>query len=68
MLIEMAGHITDGMVGTGFLYTNKESLSIGVGCMLGEFKNNPCCSSSAKRHFAPGHRENRSEFEALASN
>jgi electron transfer flavoprotein-quinone oxidoreductase len=30
----MMGKITDGMVGTGFLYTNKDSLTIGVGCML----------------------------------
>lgn len=36
--IEMAGKITKGMMGTGFLYTNKESLTIGVGCMLSDFK------------------------------
>ena len=41
VVIEMVGRITDGMMGTGFLYTNKESLTIGVGCMLGDFKNNP---------------------------
>jgi electron transfer flavoprotein-quinone oxidoreductase len=29
------------MVGTGFLYTNKDSLTIGVGCMLSDFKANP---------------------------
>jgi electron transfer flavoprotein-quinone oxidoreductase len=29
------------MVGTGFLYTNKDSLTIGIGCMLSDFKNNP---------------------------
>jgi len=28
-------------MGTGFLYTNKESLTIGVGCMLSDFKKNP---------------------------
>jgi len=38
VVIEMVGRITDGMMGTGFLYTNKESLTIGVGCMLGDFK------------------------------
>ncbi len=38
VVIEMAGKITQGMVGTGFLYTNKESLTIGVGCMLSDFK------------------------------
>lgn len=41
VVIEMVGKITDGLVGTGFLYTNKESLTIGVGCMLEGFKSNP---------------------------
>ena len=40
VVIEMVGRITDGMMGTGFLYTNKESLTIGVGCMLADFKRN----------------------------
>lgn len=35
--IEMGGAITQGMVGTGFLYTNKETLTIGVGCLLSDF-------------------------------
>ena len=38
VVIEMVGKITKGMMGTGFLYTNKESLTIGVGCMLSDFK------------------------------
>ncbi len=38
VVIEMAGKITQGMVGTGFLYTNKESVTIGVGCLLSDFK------------------------------
>ena len=38
VVIEMVGKITDGMMGTGFLYTNKDSLTIGIGCMLGDFK------------------------------
>ena len=41
VVIELMGTVTEGMVGTGFLYTNKESLTIGVGCMLGDFKANP---------------------------
>jgi electron transfer flavoprotein-quinone oxidoreductase len=41
VVIEMMGTVTEGMVGTGFLYTNRESLTIGVGCMLGDFKRNP---------------------------
>jgi electron transfer flavoprotein-quinone oxidoreductase len=39
VVIEMAGKITKGMMGTGFLYTNRESLTIGVGCMLSDFKS-----------------------------
>ncbi|NTV10681.1 MAG: FAD-dependent oxidoreductase [Zoogloea sp.] len=41
VVIEMIGKITGGMMGTGFLYTNGDSLTIGVGCMLGDFKSNP---------------------------
>lgn len=41
VVIEMMGAITDGMMGTGFLYTNQESLTIGVGCMLSDFKASP---------------------------
>lgn len=36
--IEMAGRITQGMVGTGFLYTNRESLTLGVGCLLSDLR------------------------------
>jgi electron transfer flavoprotein-quinone oxidoreductase len=38
VVIEMFGKITKGMVGTGFLYTNKESVSLGIGCMVEDFK------------------------------
>ncbi len=38
VVIEMFGKITKGMVGTGFLYTNKESISLGIGCMVEDFK------------------------------
>ena len=41
VVIELMGKVTEGMVGTGFLYTNKDSLTIGVGCMLSDFKSNP---------------------------
>lgn len=36
VVIEMLGKITQGMLGTGFLYTNGDSLSIGIGCMLSD--------------------------------
>jgi len=42
VVIEIVGKITKGMMGTGFLYTNKESLTIGVGCMLSDFKKQKC--------------------------
>ena len=38
VVIEMIGSITEGMVGTGFLYTNKDSLAIGIGGMLKDMK------------------------------
>jgi len=37
VVIEAAGTITKGMVGTGFLYTNKECISIGIGCLISDF-------------------------------
>ncbi len=39
VVIEMVGKITAGMMGTGFLYTNRDSITIGVGCLLSDFKN-----------------------------
>jgi len=42
VVIELVGKFTKGMMGTGFLYTNKESLTIGVGCMLSDFKKQKC--------------------------
>ena len=36
-VIEAAGSITAGMAGTGFVYTNEESLSVGIGCMVSDF-------------------------------
>jgi len=44
LTIEMYGEITGGMIGTAFLYTNKDTLSFGVGALLADFvayKNNP---------------------------
>lgn len=37
--IEIAGELTKGMVGVGFIYTNKTSLSLGVGCILSDWVN-----------------------------
>ncbi len=37
VVVEGMGTITEGMVGTGFIYTNKESLSVGIGCLVSDF-------------------------------
>jgi electron transfer flavoprotein-quinone oxidoreductase len=37
VVIEALGTVTGGMVGMGFIYTNKESLSVGVGCLVSDF-------------------------------
>ncbi len=37
VVIEAMGSISVGMVGTGFLYTNRESISIGIGCLVSDF-------------------------------
>ncbi|HWJ02199.1 MAG TPA: FAD-dependent oxidoreductase [Verrucomicrobiae bacterium] len=34
--LELLGDSTAGMIGTAFIYTNQDSLSIGVGCLLSE--------------------------------
>ena len=36
--VEYLGSTSSGMLGYGFLYTNKESLSIGVGCRLCDYQ------------------------------
>ncbi len=37
VVIEAAGAVSQGMAGMGFLYTNKECISIGVGCIVADF-------------------------------
>ncbi|WFU13172.1 FAD-binding protein (plasmid) [Rhizobium sp. CB3090] len=36
-VIEAAGTISRGMAGLAFLYTNKESISLGIGCLVSDF-------------------------------
>lgn len=36
--IEFVGDVFKGMVGMGFVYTNKESISIGYGCLISDFR------------------------------
>lgn len=35
--IELIGEATGGMMGTGFIYTNRDTLSVGVGAILSDF-------------------------------
>ncbi len=37
VVIEAAGTISNGMTGMGFVYTNKESVSVGFGCLVADF-------------------------------
>jgi electron transfer flavoprotein-quinone oxidoreductase len=52
--IEMFGDISQGMLGYGFLYTNKETISLGVGSKLSHFQKSglrpPDLLEYAKRH------------------
>jgi electron transfer flavoprotein-quinone oxidoreductase len=38
VVIEAMGTITAGMTGTAFLYTNQESISVGIGCIVSDFE------------------------------
>jgi len=38
VVIEAAGTITKGMTGMGFIYSNKECVSIGIGCLVSDFQ------------------------------
>ena len=40
--IEILGSPSQGMIGLGFLYTNKETLSLGLGVMLDDLKASGC--------------------------
>jgi len=37
-VIEAAGTISAGMTGMGFIYTNRECLSLGIGCLVSDFQ------------------------------
>lgn len=37
VVIEMIGTFSKGMTGLGFVYTNKESISVGLGCLVSDF-------------------------------
>lgn len=48
---EYFGDSTMGLVGSGFIYTNKESISIGVGCSIKEFYNRDLNPNDILEHF-----------------
>ena len=56
LTIEIYGSLTKGMVGTAFLYTNKDTISFGLGALLSdyvEFQQNPHeLLTAAKQHPA----------------
>ena len=37
VVIEAAGAVSQGMTGMGFIYTNKECLSVGIGCLVSDY-------------------------------
>jgi electron transfer flavoprotein-quinone oxidoreductase len=37
VVIEAMGTVTKGVAGLGFIYTNRESLSVGIGCIVSDF-------------------------------
>ncbi|MDF0521070.1 FAD-dependent oxidoreductase [Bradyrhizobium yuanmingense] len=38
LVIEAAGTISRGMTGMGFIYANKECISLGIGCLVADFQ------------------------------
>lgn len=51
VVIEALGTVTAGMVGMGFIYTNKESLSVGIGCLVSDFADSDHTPSSILERF-----------------
>ena len=49
--IEYFGGAVRGMIGSAFLYTNRESLSVGVGCMIGDFLRTRTAPYELLDHF-----------------
>lgn len=49
--IEFIGDATKGMVGTGFIYTNKDTLSVGVGAVLAQVAERKIAPYELLEHF-----------------
>lgn len=41
--MEFFGDAVQGMIGSGFIYTNRDSLSVGIGCPISVMKKNNMC-------------------------
>ena len=51
VVIEALGTVTAGMVGLGFIYTNKESISIGIGCLVSHFAESESSPNTILERF-----------------
>jgi electron transfer flavoprotein-quinone oxidoreductase len=51
VVIEAMGTVTAGMVGKAFLYTNLESISLGVGCLVSDFIDNDTTPNTLLERF-----------------
>jgi electron transfer flavoprotein-quinone oxidoreductase len=50
-VIEAVGTISKGMTGMGFIYTNKESISLGIGCLVEDFAKTQISPYSLLENF-----------------
>jgi electron transfer flavoprotein-quinone oxidoreductase len=50
-VIEAVGSISKGMTGMGFIYTNKESISLGIGCLIEDFAKTKVSPYSLLENF-----------------
>jgi electron transfer flavoprotein-quinone oxidoreductase len=51
VVIEAMGSVTAGMVGMGFIYTNKESISLGIGCLVSDFVDGDASPNAILERF-----------------
>lgn len=51
VIVEAAGTFAPGFSGTGFIYTNSESISVGVGCLVGEIVDSDVTPSELLDRF-----------------
>jgi electron transfer flavoprotein-quinone oxidoreductase len=49
--IEYFGDAVNGLVGSGFIYTNKESISVGVGCTIEDYAKSGIATYDQLDHF-----------------